>query len=122
MQCIEFIRLRTTQPQVERVLAELPAIADEFSSKQDVETCVVVRHARYQGDLGIMLVHTGESTASRTGEASELAEHLSSYGLVDHQVWRTVHSPGTTDRAPGRGKLTSMTEPSEYSRKESELN
>lgn len=104
MQWFEFIRVRTSADQARELLASLPQAARSFEAEPGVEMCAVMRHGLYDGDIAVALAHDDDAGARHTAQARELADHLSTYGLVDHNVWQKVYPPDTcalpTDSAP----------------------
>jgi hypothetical protein len=87
MKWFEFIRLCTTADHARELAQALSVMAREVQATAGVTDCIVVRHALYDGQLGVAVVHDDVAGARQTKAALAVADYLRHYGLVDHQAW-----------------------------------
>lgn len=90
MKWFEFIRLCTTAERAQELAQALSATVHELRQKPGVIDVIVARHALYDGQLGVAVVHDDAAGARQTKEALAVADHLRHYGLVDHQAWAVI--------------------------------
>ena len=89
--CIEIIRVRSSQTVLTDAMPSLTQIVDEIASSTEGVEIFFMQHALYAGDLAVVVVWTrDDDKPTKSREGLLLAERMQPLGPVDHAVWIPV--------------------------------
>lgn len=87
MRWLEIIRLLASQSRVEAVLPHLHEVAAALEESEGKEAVTVFSRESLDGDLMVCLRWQRNEPPHKSQEGLALADYLTSFGMVDHEVW-----------------------------------
>jgi len=102
MHWLEVIRLLAAQAKVGSVLNHLNEVATAMEREKGKEAVTVYTRDSLGGDVMICLRWHRDEVPHKSQEGLALADYLSNYGLVDHEVWARRETAAPTATADHR--------------------
>jgi len=108
MQWVEIVVLKTCDAAFAEDFISSKA-APHLAAVQALPNCLhlaVLRQPSLVGTVALLAVWSGSGRPTKSREMLAIADHLASFGLIDHEVWaesRIPQKPTTRELAVGKG-------------------
>ena len=87
MHWLEIIRLLASQAKADRVVEHLHEVAAALERTEGQEAVTVYSRQFMEGDLMICLHWQRDGEPHKSQEGLALADYLTNFGMVDHELW-----------------------------------
>ena len=97
MQWLEIIRLLTSRGKIGVLLEDLSAIIRDLQGTDGKESVTVHSRKAFESDLLICIRWKRDGQPEKSREGFLLAEYLTDFGMVDHEIWKQELPPSPVD-------------------------